>query len=119
MLKTNFENSQRILEGLTKQKETTEIQLGRAETLVVGLADEAKRWSETVKVLQVDEINLVGNMILAAGYVSYVGPFTSKYRNILLKRWMKFAMTKGIPFSSDFSVERVLGDPVLLREWNI
>ena len=41
MLKTNFENSQRILEGLTKQKETTEIQLGRAETLVVGLADEA------------------------------------------------------------------------------
>ena len=86
MLKTNFENSQRILEGLTKQKETTEIQLGRAETLVVGLADEAKRWSETVKVLQVDEINLVGNMILAAGYVSYVGPFTSKYRNILLKR---------------------------------
>ena len=119
MLKTNFENSQRILEGLTKQKETTEIQLGRAETLVVGLADEAKRWSETVKVLQVDEINLVGNMILAAGYVSYVGPFTSKYRNSLLKRWMKFSMSKGIPFSSDFTVEKVLGDPVLLREWNI
>jgi dynein heavy chain len=87
--------------------------------LVVGLADEAKRWSETVKVLQVDEVNLVGNMILAAGYVSYVGPFTAKYRNSLLKRWMKFSMSKGIPFSSDFTVERVLGDPVLLREWNI
>ena len=87
--------------------------------MVVGLADEAKRWSETVKVLQVDEVNLVGNMILAAGYVSYVGPFTAKYRTNLLKRWMKFSMSKGIPFSSDFTVEKVLGDPVLLREWNI
>jgi len=62
---------------------------------------------------------LVGNIILAAGYISYVGPFTSKYRDDLLKKWMKFAASKGIPFSADFGVERVLGDPVLIREWSI
>jgi len=38
-----------------------------------------------VKVLEVDLVNLVGNIILAAGYISYVGPFTAKYRDRLLK----------------------------------
>lgn len=118
-LQSNYRASQRKLEDLTKQKETIEIQLGRAEKLVVGLADEAARWRETVKVLEVDLVNLVGNIILAAGYISYVGPFTSKYRADLLKRWMKFAASKRIPYSPDFGVERVLGDPVLIREWSI
>ena len=53
----------------------------RAEKLVVGLADESKRWGETVKILDKDLINLIGNIILAAGYISYVGTFTAKYRD--------------------------------------
>jgi len=118
-LQSNYRASQRKLEDLTKQKETIEVQLGRAEKLVVGLADEAARWRETVKVLEVDLVNLVGNIILAAGYISYVGPFTSKYRGELLKKWMKFAASKRIPYSHDFGVERILGDPVLIREWSI
>lgn len=86
-LQSNYQASQRTLEELTKQKETIELQLGRAEKLVVGLADEAKRWRETVAVLEVDLVNLVGNVLLAAGYISYVGPFTAGYRARLLARW--------------------------------
>jgi dynein heavy chain len=86
---------------------------------VVGLADEAERWRKTVKVLDVDLVNLVGNVMLGAGYLSYVGPFTSKYRERLLKQWMKFFVLKKIPYSSDFDVERILGDPVQIREWGI
>lgn len=55
------------------------------------MADESKRWKQTVVVLEVDLVNLVGNIILAAGYISYVGPFTAKYRDRLLKHWMDFA----------------------------
>jgi len=77
------------------------------------------RWRETVAVLEVDLVNLVGNILLAAGYISYVGPFTAKYRATLLKRWMSFARSKRLPFSDDFAITRILGDPVLIREWNI
>jgi dynein heavy chain len=55
---------------------------------------------------------LIGNIILAAGFISYVGTFTAKYRDQLLKEWMKTCVEKKIPYSSDFSVERILGDPV-------
>jgi dynein heavy chain len=43
-LQTNYRNSLAILEDLNTQKETTELQLGRAEKLVNGLHDESVRW---------------------------------------------------------------------------
>jgi hypothetical protein len=32
----------------------------------------------------VDLVNLIGNIVLAAGYISYVGTFTARYRESLL-----------------------------------
>jgi len=86
---------------------------------VVGLADEAQRWRETVAVLEVDLVNLVGNILLAAGYISYVGPFTMGYRTRLLKSWMEFFKKNKFPFSDDFAMDRIIGDPVQIREWGI
>ncbi len=43
----------RLLEEFNKKKETIQEQLIRAGKLVIGLADEAKSWQETVKLLKV------------------------------------------------------------------
>ena len=94
-----------MLEDLNTQKNTTELQLGRAEKLVNGLHDESLRWAQAIKVLEKQLGNLTGNVLLAAGYISYVGTFTQNYRNRLLKSWMKHLTENGIPFSHDFSVE--------------
>jgi len=104
---------------LNTAKNTTEIQLGRAEKLVNGLHDESLRWAQAIKVLEKQLVNLVGNVLLGAGYISYVGTFTQNYRVRLLKSWMKHLTENNIPFSHDFSLETQLGDPVLIREWCI
>ena len=70
----------RNLEDLRSRKELIELQLERAEKLVKGLADEAQRWKVTVGVLEGDLFNIVGNILLAAGAISYIGPFNAKYR---------------------------------------
>ena len=118
-LQANYQASQRKLEDLTNQKDTIEIQLGRAEKLVVGLADESKRWDEAARILDIDLKNMVGNIILAAGCVSYIGPFTAKYRSELLNNWIMTCNRLHIPASPDFTLERILADPVQVREWNI
>jgi dynein heavy chain len=69
--------------------------------------------------LQKDKENMVGNIVLAAGYISYVGCFTSKFRKSLLNGWMRFLTAKNIKYSYDFSVAKILGDPMVIREWNI
>lgn len=108
-----------MLEDLNRQKETTEVQLVRAAKLVGGLKDESVRWALAIKVLEKELVNLMGNTILAAGYISYVGTFTQNYRTNMLKRWMGFMKEKGIPFAYDFTATTGLGDPVKIREWGI
>jgi len=118
-LQAEYKASQKTLDDLTQKKDQIQVQLSRAEKLVKGLADEAERWTETVKVLNVDLMNLTGNIVLAAGYISYVGTFTAKYRASLLRRWQTYCVKNKIPYSHDFTVENVLGDPVEIREWQI
>jgi hypothetical protein len=42
--------------------------------------------------------NLIGNMLLAAGAVAYLGPFTQKYRAAMLKTWARAAVV-ALPVS--------------------
>lgn len=44
--------------------------------LIGGLADEKVRWRETVQHLEYMVNNVSGDVLLAAGYVAYLGPFT-------------------------------------------
>jgi len=62
----------------------TEARLIRAEKLVSGLSSESERWNVRAEELEGDLKNLIGNIIISAGYISYLGPFTLPYRMELL-----------------------------------
>lgn len=48
----------------------------RAETLLGGLGGEKGRWSENAFVLNNSLVNVIGDVLLAAGCVAYLGCFT-------------------------------------------
>lgn len=43
--------------------------------------------------------HLVGDVLLATGFLSYAGPFNQEYRSLLLDLWKKDMMQNQIPFS--------------------
>lgn len=57
--------------------------LDLANRLVGGLADENKRWKLTVITLQNESLTMIGNAIISAAFVSYIGPFSQEFRNEL------------------------------------
>ena len=118
-LQANYNLSLRTLEDLTKQKELIEVQLIRAEKLLNGLESESKRWEKSVAELNIDLHDLVGNIMVSAACCQYVGPFTDKYRSKLKELWIRFCTQNNIPISSNLSLERILTDPVTVREWNL
>ncbi|XP_035980517.1 dynein heavy chain 1, axonemal isoform X4 [Fundulus heteroclitus] len=63
-------------EDLDNKYQLTEAQLVRAKKLVDGLAEEEELWKETGKHLDRLVHNLAGDMLLCAGYVTYLGPFS-------------------------------------------
>jgi len=91
----------------------------RAETLVVLLADEGVRWKESVEVISEQINKLVGNVFLSCACISYFGAFTGEYRTKIVQSWVEGCLEKEIPTSEDFSLVNVMGDPVMIRNWNI
>lgn len=58
-------------------------------------------------------------MLLAAGSIAYLGVFTKEFRQMLVKQWVDAFMKENITVDTKFSIVRVLGNPVEMREWQI
>merc|ERR1711871_1538983 len=57
--------------------------------------------------------------VLGAGCIAYLGPFTSEFRIEMTGKWTEFCKTQNIPVDNNFALDRILGDPVAIREWVI
>eukprot|EP00741_Cyanophora_paradoxa_P000409 tig00000404_g400.t1 len=104
---------------LEEAQDTTKKRLQRAEKLTVGLADEAVRWAESVQSLTQQIDDLVGNVFLSSACIAYFGAFTSPFRKQLVEGWVAKCEARGIPVMKDFNLNKILADPVVVRDWNI
>ena len=86
-LQSDYSKAQQQLDQLSRDKKKIELQLERASKLVSGLADESTRWKLSIQELNEDKRNMLGNTVLAAGFLAYVGCFTFEYRRRLLRNW--------------------------------
>uniref|UniRef100_G1MWR4 Dynein axonemal heavy chain 1 n=1 Tax=Meleagris gallopavo TaxID=9103 RepID=G1MWR4_MELGA len=87
--------------------------------LINSLADEKVRWQDTVENLDYKINNIAGDVLLAAGFVAYLGPFTGHYRIALCKEWLSKLSENNIPHTKEPNVISTLGDPVEIRSWQI
>lgn len=60
-----------------------QLNLSLANRLVNGLADENVRWTANVKTFEQEKLTMIGNALISAAFVSYIGPFNSVFRNDL------------------------------------
>ena len=67
--------------------------------LIDGLAGERVRWTEASKTFESQINRLVGDVLLACGFLSYSGPFNQDFRSLIMKGWKKELITNKIPFS--------------------
>ncbi|TGZ66460.1 hypothetical protein CRM22_005313 [Opisthorchis felineus] len=106
-------------EELRIKAEHTEKMLDRASKLVSGLAGEKLRWENTVADLSARIDLLPGDCLLAAGFLSYMGPFLSEYREKLVQNWLTLVRAEAAPATDPFVFTDFLADPTQVREWNL
>ena len=84
------------------EAEKCQNRLQLAERLVNGLSSENKRWGEEVERLKTNELRLIGNVLLAAAFVSYAGGFDHEFREKLWSEtWTPDLREREIPLSDD------------------
>ena len=95
-----------------------------ANRLVNGLASENVRWGKSVARLKLQADTLVGDVLLVASFISYLGYFTRPYRlELLEKKWLPFAKSLQTPLPLSFTAEKLnllslLTDDALIATWN-
>jgi dynein heavy chain len=113
------------LQGAKDLLEATEAQaakclssLSLAERLVNGLADEYKRWTQTVTEFKVLDRKLIGNCLLASAFVGYISPFSAKLRKGLWKdTWSTDIAERKIPLSDGIDPLKVLSSDADVANW--
>ncbi|XP_011702284.1 PREDICTED: dynein heavy chain 7, axonemal-like isoform X3 [Wasmannia auropunctata] len=104
---------------MSDQVADCEMKLKRAEDLIGGLGGEYARWSQTAEELGNKYYRLTGDVLIASGVVAYLGPFTMPFRVLQINEWVQLCTDMQVICSYDFHLRDVLGDPVLIRSWNI
>lgn len=100
------------------EAEKCEKKLDLAQRLVGALGSELDRWSQSIidlgELLQV----IIGDVLLASAFVSYVGPFNKKFRDQILGDFEKFFASNNIPCSPGANPLTVLTDEATVAGWN-
>ena len=106
-------------EKLENEIENTKTKLVNAEKLIFLLSDEGVRWHERAEEMKLEEPEILGNVFLSAGFISYVGPFTGPFRDNLLVTFMAEARDKEMKTSDNYKFVNNMGSPLEIKNWNL
>ena len=95
------------------------LKLERAQKLIDGLKEEKVRWAEEAQNLKSKYKNSIGDMLLCSGIIAYLGVFTGVYRSGCIEKWMNLVKSNEILISHDFSLQKILGDQMKIRDWTL
>ncbi|GFX52644.1 dynein heavy chain 3, axonemal [Trichonephila clavipes] len=118
-LNDTFTSKTKEKKDLEENLELCEQKKERATKMIAGLGGEKDRWNAAAESLTVAYNNIVGDVLLSSGVIAYLGAFTVDFRQECISSWLELCKESGIPCSDQFSVIDTLGDPVLIRSWQI
>lgn len=119
-LKDKYDESTASKKKLEDELEDLEGKLIRAEKLVTGLAGERERWESSISQFEHEISFLPGDVVVAAAFMAYAGPFPSEYREeLIIDTWLPQVRNLSIPASEHFNFALFLANPSDVRDWNI
>lgn len=93
----------RETEQIKGELDTVGKKVERSAALLESLGSESKRWAlQTGSFAQLMQ-NVVGDCLLGAGFLSYIGPFDQRQRAALLRDWNLTLEQLGISFTTTYT----------------
>jgi dynein heavy chain len=93
--------------------------LDLATRLLTALGSENERWGGIIIDIQKDIDVIVGNVLMASAFISYIGPFSKTMRDQLVqKEFLPFMQEMKIPMSAIADPIALLTDEATKAKWN-
>jgi dynein heavy chain len=118
VLQANYDAAMNEKETAMREAQRCENKLSLANRLVSALGSEQDRWAQAIidkgELLKV----IIGDVLLASSFVSYVGPFNKTFRDRILAEFVTFFQGNNIPMSPEANPLSVLCDDAEVAGWN-
>ncbi|XP_076466904.1 dynein axonemal heavy chain 5-like [Babylonia areolata] len=118
-VQAQFDAAMAEKQALMDDAEACRRKMTNAEALINGLSGEKVRWTEASKSFDAQIRRLVGDVLLATGFLSYTGPFNQEFRNLIQRSWKKEMLQVKIPFTEDLNIIQMLVHNTVIAEWNL
>ncbi|MCQ2818153.1 MAG: hypothetical protein MJ252_12880, partial [archaeon] len=94
-------------------------QLNLARRFTNALGSSSERWKLNIEEYNANLQVIIGDIILASAFVSYVGPFPKKYREKIMTQFGEFITNNGIP-KSETALDplKILTNDAEIAKWN-
>ncbi|CAF0865917.1 unnamed protein product [Didymodactylos carnosus] len=119
VVQAEFDKANAIKQTLLAEADACRRKMHNASALIDGLSGERVRWTEASKNFEAQINRLIGDVLLATGFLSYTGPFNQEFRTILLKQWKTDMIKRKVPFTEDLNIVSFLVDSATISEWNL
>lgn len=119
MLEVNFKEANDKKEQLVEDVGQCRARLDRAVKLMSGLGGERTRWTQSCADLTASYDDLVGDTLVCAGAISYLGVFTPDFRHQIVDEWTAQLTKLKIPHQPGCGLRSTMADPVAIRSWTI
>lgn len=93
--------------------------MNTATALINGLGGEKVRWTQQSKEFKAQLGRLVGDVLLATGFLSYCGPYNQEFRANLVTTWMDILETRQIPYTQKLNITNMLVESSTVSEWTL
>ncbi|XP_071880489.1 dynein axonemal heavy chain 10 isoform X1 [Anas platyrhynchos] len=103
---------------LQEEAEIMQRRLEAADKLISGLRSENERWTKELEDYKTRKLNLLGDCLLCAAFLSYEGAFNWEFRNeMIYQMWQEDVLSREIPLSQPFRLESLLTNEVEVSRW--
>lgn len=118
-VKEQYESAVSEKQQLTDAANVCLRKMTAATALINGLGGEKIRWTQQSKDFKEQLGRLVGDVVLATGFLSYCGPYNQEFRNSLLDTWMGILKNKQIPVTDNLNITNMLVESATISEWTL
>eukprot|EP00698_Gefionella_okellyi_P008566 TRINITY_DN2129_c0_g2_i1.p1 TRINITY_DN2129_c0_g2~~TRINITY_DN2129_c0_g2_i1.p1 ORF type:complete len:4490 (+),score=1324.74 TRINITY_DN2129_c0_g2_i1:457-13926(+) len=119
-MQAKYDEAMRQKQALQDDAELTKKRLDAAEALINGLTGERERWTQQSKEFENETKRLIGDVAVAAAFLSYAGSFNQDFRSLLFREhWCADLFTRKIPLTSGIDLVKFLATESMIDRWTL
>jgi dynein heavy chain 1 len=105
------------VERIKSEMGAVQTKVDRSMALLSNLGSERGRWQLDSASFQTQISTVVGDCLLSAGFLAYIGYFDQTYRQLLVEKWQDRLRALKVPSKPDLNLIEYLSSPSKRLEW--